>query len=568
MGPAGWETARRVTGFVGPRRYGGTVAKTKDRPAYRCAECGYAAARWVGRCPECQAWGSVTELGAVQPGLRKVAAGPVTAPALPIGEIDVNAARARPTGVAELDRVLGGGLVPGAVVLLAGEPGVGKSTLLLEVAHRYAAGGAAAALIVTGEESVAQVRLRADRTGAMHAQLYLAAETDLSALLAHVDAVNPGLLVVDSVQTVASPAVEGAAGGVTQVRAVAAALIAVAKERGIATVLVGHVTKDGAIAGPRVLEHLVDVVLHFEGDRHSTLRMVRAVKNRYGPADEVGCFELGDAGIRGLPDPSGLFLSHRSEPVPGTCVTVSVEGRRPLLAEVQSLVATSTLAVPRRAVSGLDSARVAMVLAVLERRGRVRLGVSDVFAATVGGMRVSEPAADLAIALAVASAARDTALPSGLVVLGEVGLSGDVRRVGAVGRRLAEAARLGFTRALVPPDSGDGPPGMQVTEVADVAAALRALTADAPAGAAARSRAGGSTGGGPAGVSAQRLAAAEAARAGVGMPAGAVSEASLAAAETFAGAAGRASRAGAGAAAGLAAVDELAAAHELAAEPA
>jgi DNA repair protein RadA/Sms len=422
----------------------------------------------------------VAELGAVQAALRKVTAGPVTAPARPIGEIDVDAARARPTGVGELDRVLGGGLVPGAVLLLAGEPGVGKSTLLLEVAHRYAASGGAAALIVTGEESAAQVRLRADRTGALHPRLYLAAETDLGALLAHVDAVDPGLLVVDSVQTVASPAVEGAAGGVTQVRAVAAALIAVAKERGIATVLVGHVTKDGAIAGPRVLEHLVDVVLYFEGDRHSTLRMVRAVKNRFGPADEVGCFELGDAGIRGLPDPSGLFLSHRAEPVPGTCVTVSVEGRRPLLAEVQSLVAASTLAVPRRAVSGLDAARVAMVLAVLERRGRVRLGVSDVFTATVGGMRVVEPAADLAIALAVASAARDAALPPGLVVIGEVGLSGEVRRVGGVGRRLAEAARLGFTRALVPPESGDCPPGMLVTEVADLGAALRALSGGAP----------------------------------------------------------------------------------------
>ena len=268
--------------------------------------------------------------------------------------------------------MLGGGLVPGAVLLLAGEPGVGKSTLLLEVARHYAAAGTA--LVVTGEESAAQVRLRAERTGALHPRLYLAAETDLAALLGHVEAVEPGLLVVDSVQTIASPAAEGTAGGVTQVRAVAAALIAAAKARGMATVLVGHVTKDGAIAGPRVLEHLVDVVLQFEGDRHSTLRLVRATKNRFGPADEVGCFELTDGGIEGLPDPSGLFLSRRTEAVPGTCVTVTVEGRRPLLAEVQALVARSTLATPRRAVSGLDSARVAMVLAVLERRGRVRLG--------------------------------------------------------------------------------------------------------------------------------------------------------------------------------------------------
>jgi len=453
------------------------VAKTRDRPAYRCAECGHTPPRWVGRCPECQAWGSVAEVGAAPVALRPltaaVSAGAVTTPARPIAEIDVEAARARPTGVGELDRVLGGGLVPGAVLLLAGEPGVGKSTLLLDVARHYAAGGTA--LVVTGEESAAQVRLRAERTGALHPRLYLAAETDLAALLGHVETVDPGLLVVDSVQTIASPAAEGSAGGVTQVRAVAAALIAAAKSRNMATVLVGHVTKDGAIAGPRVLEHLVDVVLQFEGDRHSTLRLVRATKNRFGPADEVGCFELTDGGIEGLPDPSGLFLSRRTEPVPGTCVTVTVEGRRPLLAEVQALVARSTLATPRRAVSGLDSARVAMVLAVLERRGRVRLGADDVFSATVGGVRVTEPAADLALALAVASAARDAPIPPATVVLGEVGLSGEVRRVGAVGRRLAEAARLGFTAALVPPDPGPLPDGMRVTEVADLGAALRAL---------------------------------------------------------------------------------------------
>ena len=453
------------------------MAKTRDRPAYRCAECGHTPPRWVGRCPECQTWGSVAEVGAAPVGLRPltaaVTAGAVTTPARPIAEIDVEAARARPTGVGELDRVLGGGLVPGAVLLLAGEPGVGKSTLLLEVARHYAAGGTA--LVVTGEESAAQVRLRAERTGALHPRLYLAAETDLAALLGHVETVDPGLLVVDSVQTIASPAAEGSAGGVTQVRAVAAALIAAAKSRNMATVLVGHVTKDGAIAGPRVLEHLVDVVLQFEGDRHSTLRLVRATKNRFGPADEVGCFELTDGGIEGLPDPSGLFLSRRTEPVPGTCVTVTLEGRRPLLAEVQALVARSTLATPRRAVSGLDSARVAMVLAVLERRGRVRLGADDVFSATVGGVRVTEPAADLALALAVASAARDAPIPPSTVVLGEVGLSGEVRRVGAVGRRLAEAARLGFTNALVPPDPGPLPDGMRVTEVADLGAALRAL---------------------------------------------------------------------------------------------
>jgi DNA repair protein RadA/Sms len=365
--------------------------------------------------------------------------------------------------------------VPGAVLLLAGEPGVGKSTLLLDVAHSYAEAGDGRALVVTGEESAAQVRLRAERTGALSPELYLAAETDLGALLGHLDDVKPGLLVVDSVQTIASSAVDGAAGGVTQVRAVTAALIAVAKERDIAVVLVGHVTKDGNIAGPRVLEHLVDVVLSFEGDRHSTLRLVRAVKNRYGPADEVGCFELHDGGIRGLADPSGLFVTRRTVAVPGTCVTVTVEGRRPLLAEVQALVAKSPLPSPRRAVSGLDTARVAMVLAVVERRSRTRLMDKDVFSATIGGHRVTEPAADLAIALAVASAHDDIALPADLVVVGELGLAGDVRHVAGVGRRLAEASRLGFARAVVPAGCGPYPPGMQVLEAEDLRDALRAL---------------------------------------------------------------------------------------------
>lgn len=443
------------------------------RPAHRCTECGLDVAKWVGRCPECQAWGSIEAAG--PPPVRRVAAGVPSAPARPIAEVDLQAARARPTGVDELDRVLGGGLVPGAVVLLAGEPGVGKSTLLLEVAHRCAQSGRRA-LYVTGEESAGQVRLRAERTGALHEELYLAAESDLSALLGHLDAVHPAMLVVDSVQTMSTSAAEGSAGGVSQVRAVATVLIAAAKERGLPVVLVGHVTKDGSVAGPRVLEHLVDVVLHFEGDRHSTLRMVRGVKNRFGPADEVGCFELRDDGIAGLPDPSGLFLSRRDTGVPGTAVTVVVEGKRPLLAEVQALVAASNLATPRRAVSGLDSARVAMVLAVTERRGGVTLGGSDVYTATVGGMRVIEPAADLAVALAVASAVSDATLPDRTVVIGEIGLAGEVRRVNGIGRRLAEAARLGFTRALVPLDCTDRvPDGLRVLEVPDLATALRLL---------------------------------------------------------------------------------------------
>jgi DNA repair protein RadA/Sms len=448
----------------------------KDRPAHRCAECGVAVAKWVGQCPQCQAWGSIIEAGATRVALS---AGPVTAPARPIGEIDVEAARARPTGVDELDRVLGGGLVPGGVVLLAGEPGVGTSTLLSAVCARAARGGAPV-LYVSGEESAAQVRLRAERTGDLAPTLWLAAETDLAAVIAHVDAVRPELLVVDSVQTVASGQVDGTAGGVTQVRAVAAALIGLAKERGIATVLVGHVTKDGSIAGPRLLEHLVDVVLHFEGERHSPLRLVRAVKNRFGPADEVGCFEMTDSGIEGLADPSGLFLSDRGRPVAGTCVTVTVEGRRPMLAEVQALVAGTSANNPRRAVSGLDSSRVAMVLAIVERRGMIKLSDKDVYTATVGGMRLSEPSVDLAVALAVASAEAERPIPVDVVVMGELALSGELRKVSGVQRRLAEAARLGYTRAIAPVGSGTPPEGMRVLEARDLWHALEALNGVAP----------------------------------------------------------------------------------------
>jgi DNA repair protein RadA/Sms len=470
--------------------------------AYRCTECGREVAKWVGQCPECQSFGTIpdTAVAASRPssgrgsasraGLRTVAAGAPSAPARLISTVELDSARARPTGVGELDRVLGGGLVPGVVVLLAGEPGAGKSTLLLEVAARAAGDGAAnggPVLYATGEESAGQVRLRAERTGAVSDGLYLAAESDLGAILGHLDTLKPSLLVVDSVQTVSSAEVEGSPGGVTQVRAVTVALTAMAKERGLPVILVGHVTKDGSVAGPRVLEHLVDVVLNFEGDRHSTLRMVRGIKNRFGPADEVGCFELRDDGIHGVADPSGLFLANPgglggpggvARLVAGTAITVAVEGKRPLLAEVQALVAGSDMATPRRAVSGLDSARVAMVLAVLQRRAGIKLADAEVFTATVGGMRLTEPAADLAVALAVASAKLDRPLPPGLVVLGELGLTGEVRRIAGVSRRLAEAGRLGFRAALVPVGAvpvGDEVAGMRVIEVGDLADALRVL---------------------------------------------------------------------------------------------
>ncbi len=467
------------------------MAKSSTGAAgYRCTECGWQAAKWTGRCGECQAWGTVQEAGtsrSARAGIRAAsyrAAVPVSTPARPIGQVDATDARSRPTGLDELDRVLGGGLVPGAVLLLAGEPGVGKSTLLLEAGALVAEGGPV--LYVTGEESAAQVRSRADRIGAVSERLFLAAETELDVVLGHIDEVEPRLLIIDSVQTIAAADVEGAPGGVTQVRAVASALIAVAKERSMATILVGHVTKDGSVAGPRALEHLVDVVLYFDGDRHSQLRMVRAVKNRYGPTDEVGCFDLGEYGLIGLPDPSGLFISQHREPVPGTCVTVTLEGRRPLPAEVQALVGTSVLEVPRRTTSGLDGARVGMVLAVLQRRAGIKLGRQDVYAATVGGVRLTEPSVDLAVAISLASSAANLSVPHGVVAIGEVGLAGEVRRVAGLARRLAEAERMGFRRAFVPAGSAglesprDASQLIEVVQVEDIRQALAGVLGSQP----------------------------------------------------------------------------------------
>ncbi len=455
---------------------GRSARSERGRTAFRCTECGWSAAKWVGRCGECQAWGTVVEDTGPGGGAPRTAVQvPSRGAARPIAEIDVDSSRARPTGVPELDRVLGGGLVPGAVVLLAGEPGVGKSTLLLDVAGRVAGTGRRV-LYLTGEESAGQVRLRADRIGALAPGLLLAAETDLGTILGHIEQEEPDLLVLDSVQTVASAAVEGSPGGVSQVREVASALIAAAKRRDLPVVLVGHVTKDGAVAGPRTLEHLVDVVCQFEGDRHSRLRLLRATKNRYGPTDEVGCFDLTETGIVGLADPSGLFVSQSRHDVPGTCVTVTLEGRRPLATEVQALVAPSMLANPRRTTSGVDTSRLAMVLAVLQRRAGARLADQDVYVSTVGGARVVEPAADLALALATVSSRENVTLPRRMIAVGEVGLSGEIRPVTGAARRLAEAARLGFTHALIPPGSVEAhqvPAGMQVSEAGDVAEAVR-----------------------------------------------------------------------------------------------
>lgn len=449
-------------------------APAAPKDPFRCAECGWTSAKWVGRCGECQTWGSVEEIAA--PKKLSLVAGHVTTAALPIGDVNLESAKARTSGVSELDRVLGGGLVPGAAILLAGEPGVGKSTLLLSVTAESARQGITS-LYISGEESASQVRLRAERLNAIDPNLWLASENELGAVIAQIDAVQPHLLIVDSIQTIASTSVDGAPGGVTQVREIAAALIRIAKERSITLILVGHVTKDGSIAGPRLLEHLVDVVLNFEGERHSRLRLIRAIKNRFGASDEVGCFDMNESGITSLPDPTGLFTTRHTEPVPGTCVTVTLEGRRPLLAEIQALVSAGNsdgrdYGNSRRVTSGLDNPRTAMTLAVLELRANVRVSGRDVYVATVGGMKIGEPAADLAVALAVGSAAKGLALPADLVAIGEVGLAGEIRKVTGATQRIQEAARLGFKKAMVPAGSDIKVPGIEIMEVARLEQAI------------------------------------------------------------------------------------------------
>jgi DNA repair protein RadA/Sms len=422
---------------------------SKNKNDFACTECGWTTVKWVGRCGECQAWGTVQDVTA-QSGITKKAKPAIileSAAARSITQVDAGKVAAQPTGVGEFDRVLGGGLVAGAVILLSGEPGVGKSTLLLEVAAKAARSGTKV-LYISGEESVGQIRLRAERTGAIVENLYLATENDLSTVLGQIDAVEPGLILVDSVQTIASAEIDGAAGMPSQIREVASSLISVAKERSIPVILVGHVTKDGSIAGPRVLEHLVDVVCHFEGDRQTSLRFVRSLKNRFGPTDEVGCFEMTGEGIAEVSDPSGLFLNRSGQTVSGTCVTVAMEGKRALIVEVQALVVKTAAPQPRRVTNGLDSSRVNMLLAVLERRAGLRLSDYDVYVSTVGGIKIAEPAADLAIALAVASAVQDKPIAHNLVAYGEISLAGEIRKVTNGKQRASEANRLGFIRSV------------------------------------------------------------------------------------------------------------------------
>ncbi|GGK93420.1 DNA repair protein RadA [Salinibacterium xinjiangense] len=413
---------------------------------FRCTECSWQSIKWVGRCGECQQWGTVQD--SAQPAARVSAVSvPEGRAARAITDIGAESVAHWPSGIAEFDRVLGGGVVPGAAILLSGEPGVGKSTLLLEVASRAAASGQRV-LYVSAEESVSQVRLRAERTRALQPSLFLAAETDLATILGQIDQVQPQLVIVDSVQTVSSGLTDGLAGGPSQVREVASTLIRISKDRNLPVLLVGHVTKDGSIAGPRLLEHLVDVVLQFEGDRQTSLRFVRAHKNRFGPTDEVGCFEMTGDGIAEVADPSGLFLSRARTPTSGTCVTIAVEGRRALPVEVQALIVKTQAPQPRRVVNGVDSSRVAMLLAVLERRAGLPLSSFDVYVSTVGGIRVTEPGADLAIALAIASAYKDKAFPVTQAVIGEISLAGEIRPASQAKQRVTEARRLGFSTVI------------------------------------------------------------------------------------------------------------------------
>ena len=456
----------------------------KDRPAHRCTECGAQVAKWVGQCPQCSAWGTVAEVAPVRalPGLKTSVTGSTPEhPARALASVVADRTPRELTGLAEFDRVLGGGLVAGQVVLLAGEPGVGKSTLVAAVAHAMALRHPEAhVLYVSGEESVEQVSVRARRTGAVAPGILLADETDLGALIGHVEAHDPVLLIVDSVQAMASASVDGRAGGMAQVQEVTQVLVRLAKSRRLPLLLIGQSTRENAVAGPRALEHMVDTVLTFEGDKHTALRMLRAVKNRYGPADEVVCFEQCDDGLREVPDPSDLFRSHRDVPVAGTALAVAVDGRRAVPAEVQALVSATPSPSPRRGVNGLDSSRVAMLLAVTERTAGLKLD-RDVFVAAVGGARLSDPATDLAVCLAVVGAAHDVAMPADVAVIGEVALSGDIRPVGHLSQRVAEAARLGYRKVLVPPGAaarltGAGA-GAAVVELPHLSRAIEALQA-------------------------------------------------------------------------------------------
>ena len=439
---------------------------------FSCTECGAAHAKWAGRCEACGAWNSITEdTGLSATGTHGKGLGTARGKSVALTGLDqVSTPPPRSaSGMAEFDRVLGGGLVPASAILVGGDPGIGKSTLLLQAAARFAAAGLKT-VYVSGEEAAAQIQMRARRLGLADAPVQLATETSLRDILTTMDRERPDLVIIDSVQTMWLDTVDSAPGSVSQVRGVAQELVAFAKRRGVSVVLVGHVTKEGQIAGPRVVEHMVDTVLYFEGERGHQFRILRAVKNRFGPADEIGVFEMTGAGLRDVTNPSALFLSGSDTPASGSAVFAGIEGTRPLLVEIQALVAPSPLGTPRRTVVGWDSGRLAMILAVLDARCGVSFAGLDVYLNVTGGIRISEPAADLAVAAALVSAREDAPIAKGTVIFGEIGLSGGLRAVSQADARLKEAAKLGFTRALAPDGPKTAAPrGMTIKTLADAA---------------------------------------------------------------------------------------------------
>jgi DNA repair protein RadA/Sms len=422
------------------------VAKAKT--VYACTECGGQSPKWQGQCPQCNAWNTLVEtVAAPAPTRFQTVAGKASA-VRPLGSVDARNTPRFPTGLDEFDRVLGGGLVPGGVILLGGDPGIGKSTLLLQA--MAAIGATKKALYVTGEESIEQVALRAQRLGLINAPVSMLAEVQLEAIVATIGTEAPEVIVIDSIQTAYTEALSSAPGSVAQVRECAAQLTRLAKQRHVVVIFVGHVTKEGAIAGPRVLEHIVDTVLYFEGDTHSSFRLVRAIKNRFGAANELGVFAMTERGLRGVANPSALFLSQHGENVAGSAVVATLEGSRPLLVEIQALVDPVQGGMPKRLSVGLDPQRLSLLLAVLHRHGGVETGGYDVFVNAVGGVRINEPAADLPILLAVHSSLTGRPLPAKTLVFGEVGLAGEIRPVQRGQERIREAAKLGFKQVLIP----------------------------------------------------------------------------------------------------------------------
>ena len=450
----------------------------KARTAYACTECGGRSSKWQGQCPHCSAWNTLVETVATPAATRFHAVAGAVGEVRALSAVETRADPRSPTGLEEFDRVLGGGLVAGAVVLLGGDPGIGKSTLLLQA--MAAIGGAKRALYVTGEESAEQIAMRAQRLGLVNAPVELLPEVQLEAIIAAMRMQAPEVVVIDSIQTVYTEALESAPGSVAQVRECAAQLTRFAKQSAITVILVGHVTKEGAIAGPRVLEHIVDTVLYFEGDTHSSFRLVRAIKNRFGAANELGVFAMTERGLKGVSNPSALFLSQHTQAVPGSCILATMEGSRPLLVEVQALVDPVQGGLARRLAVGLDPQRLALLLAVLHRHGGIETANLDVFVNAVGGMRIGEPAADLAVLAAIYSSLKNIALSTKSLVFGEVGLAGEIRPVQRGQERLREAAKLGFRRALIPQANRprQAIDGIEVVPVARVADALEQLSDD------------------------------------------------------------------------------------------